>query len=956
MLNRNRVIGVVLIAAIFVLTVLVAAPAVFAAFAPDVFTVDQPTIDGRINITRATLNEPGWVVIHADVDGAPGPVVGYAPLPAGISANIPVAIDAAAATTTLHAMLHTDAGAAGVFEYPDGADTPVQRGDTVVMRPFQVTGAELTVAGVIAADPNLSTLHQALTDADLVDALRKQRAATVFAPSDDAFAALPAGALDALAADPQQLTQVLLHHVVGSALLAADVAPGAVETLAGDALTLDAADGAVTVDGARVTTADLTARNGVVHVVDQVLLPAAPAADESAAPAEATTAPAAEVADIIDSAAAAGRFETLLAALETAGLTDALRAAGPFTVFAPSDAAFEALPPGALDELLADPDRLAAVLQYHVLQGALPAADIASGMQAATLEGKPLTFTRNGDILVNDAAVIVPDIVTSNGIIHVIDRVLLPPVADEQAEGAAVAAAAVTEEANGPTIADVLNENGNYSVVLKAVEIAGLTDELAGPGAYTIFAPTDAAFDAVDEDARNALLDDPDALAAVLLSHVLLEAYSADQLPALGVATTAQGRLIVFKSRGDAVVVNNATVVEPDLVASNGIVHGIDKVLLLPQAPPAAATPAPTATNTPEPTPTHTPTPAPTATPVPTPTNTPAPTATPTPLPTPTNTPEPTATPTQTPVPTSTPTPAPIVPDAASILALARGGIASLGGAAQPGATVQVLVDDVVAASAPVSPDGRWALELDMRDLSGQHSILIQAVDASGVRLNTLGPVQIAFPTLAPTATPVPTNTPLPTATNTPEPTATNTLLPTATNTPEPTPTNTPEPTATNTPEPTATNTPEPTPTNTPEPTATNTPEPTPTNTPEPTATNTPEPTPTNTPEPTATSTPEPTATNTPEPTPTNTPEPTATNTPEPTATNTPEPTPTNTPEPTATNTPEPTATPTAEESPAVMPESGGDFTSGGLTLPVLAIVLALLAAGGFVTRRRDTA
>jgi hypothetical protein len=96
MLNRNRVIGVVLIAAIFVLTVLVAAPAVFAAFAPDVFTVDQPTIDGRINITRATLNEPGWVVIHADVDGAPGPVVGYAPLPAGISANIPVAIDAAA--------------------------------------------------------------------------------------------------------------------------------------------------------------------------------------------------------------------------------------------------------------------------------------------------------------------------------------------------------------------------------------------------------------------------------------------------------------------------------------------------------------------------------------------------------------------------------------------------------------------------------------------------------------------------------------------------------------------------------------------------------------------------------------------------------------------------------------------------------------------------------------------
>ncbi len=585
MLNRNRLIGVTLIAAILVVTVLVAAPAVFAAFAPEVFAVDQPVVDDRVTVTRATINEPGWLVIHADEDGAPGPVIGYAPLPVGISANVDVEVDAAAATTTLYAMLHTDAGTAGAFEFPDGPDAPIMRNDVIVMHPFTVTGNELSVAGVIAGEPTLSTLNQALVETGLAEQLRKQTAATVFAPSDEAFAAVPAEELAALTADPEQLTQVLLRHVAPDTVMAADVAPGEVETMAGDTLMLDAADGVVTVDGATVTTADLAARNGVVHIVDQVLLPApqeaadAAAAGDTAAATEAATTAAAtdttetatttgEVQDIVDSAAAAGRFGTLLAALEAAGLTEALRDAGPFTLFAPSDAAFEALPPGVLDELLADPAKLAEVLTYHVLQGAIPAVDFETGMQAGTLEGKPLTFTRNGEILVNDAAIVVPDIVTRNGIIHVIDQVLMPPAADEQADGAAVAAAAVTSEApEGPTIADVLDAAGNYSIVLKAVEIAGLTEEVVGAGNYTVFAPTDDAFDGVDEDTLNALLDDPEALTSVLLGHILLEEYSADQLPALGIATTAAGRLVVFKTRGDNVIVNTATIVEPDLVS-----------------------------------------------------------------------------------------------------------------------------------------------------------------------------------------------------------------------------------------------------------------------------------------------------------------------------------------------------------------------------------------------------
>ena len=145
----------------------------------------------------------------------------------------------------------------------------------------------------------------------------------------------------------------------------------------------------------------------------------------------------------MDTATAAGSYTQLLAALEAAGLTETLTAPGPFTVFAPSDDAFAALPAGALDALMADPAQLAAVLKYHVVAGGILAANIADGMNAASLEGKPLTFTlKDGAIYVNDAQIVAPDLVTNNGVIHGIDQVLLPPVADEQADGGAQAAAA----------------------------------------------------------------------------------------------------------------------------------------------------------------------------------------------------------------------------------------------------------------------------------------------------------------------------------------------------------------------------------------------------------------------------------------------------------------------------------------------------------------------------------
>jgi uncharacterized surface protein with fasciclin (FAS1) repeats len=135
---------------------------------------------------------------------------------------------------------------------------------------------------------------------------------------------------------------------------------------------------------------------------------------------------AALTADLVETAAAADQFKTLVAALEKADLVDTLKGAGPYTVFAPTDAAFAKLPKGALEDLLKDQEKLAAVLTYHVVPGKVMSADVKPG-KVETLQGQPLTLaTTNGSVTVNDARVIKTDVTASNGVIHVIDSVVLP--------------------------------------------------------------------------------------------------------------------------------------------------------------------------------------------------------------------------------------------------------------------------------------------------------------------------------------------------------------------------------------------------------------------------------------------------------------------------------------------------------------------------------------------------
>ncbi|WP_375280634.1 fasciclin domain-containing protein [Pseudooctadecabacter sp.] len=132
--------------------------------------------------------------------------------------------------------------------------------------------------------------------------------------------------------------------------------------------------------------------------------------------------------DIVDTAADAGAFTTLLAAAEAAGLVETLKGDGPFTVFAPTDDAFAALPEGTVEGLLEDTDALTAILTYHVVPGAVMSGDLSDGMTAATVNGAEVTISVGDMVMVNDATVTTADIEATNGVIHVIDSVLMPPM------------------------------------------------------------------------------------------------------------------------------------------------------------------------------------------------------------------------------------------------------------------------------------------------------------------------------------------------------------------------------------------------------------------------------------------------------------------------------------------------------------------------------------------------
>ncbi len=288
-----------------------------------------------------------------------------------------------------------------------------------------VCGAALSLAGATASAfeknivdtavgaGNFKTLAAALTAADLVDAVKGPGPFTVFAPTDEAFAKLPKGTVETLLKpeNKAKLAAILKYHVVPGKVMAKDVVTvkGA-KSLNGQRIDVKVDGSKVMVDGANVTNTDIACSNGVIHVIDSVILPS-----DANIPA---------VAD------KAGAFKTLLAAAKAAGLVDALSGNKDLTVFAPTDEAFAKLPKGTVEGLLKpeNKDKLAGILKYHVVEGRVYSEDALAAKAAKTLQGASVKISvKDGAAFVDGAKIVTTDIDASNGVIHVIDSVILPP-------------------------------------------------------------------------------------------------------------------------------------------------------------------------------------------------------------------------------------------------------------------------------------------------------------------------------------------------------------------------------------------------------------------------------------------------------------------------------------------------------------------------------------------------
>jgi uncharacterized surface protein with fasciclin (FAS1) repeats len=273
--------------------------------------------------------------------------------------------------------------------------------------------ADGTIVETAVAAGNFKTLVAAVQAAELVDTLNGKGPFTVFAPTDEAFAKLPKGTLEMLLKpeNKAKLAAILTYHVVPGSVKAADVVKlKNAATVQGQRVDIKVDAGKVMVDGANVVATDVACSNGVIHVIDTVILPI-----------DGT---------IVDVAAKNGSFNTLVAAVKAAGLVETLSGKGPFTVLAPTDAAFAKLPAGTLEMLLKPENKkqLVDILTYHVVPGVAAYSDqVVKMSQVPTVLGTPITVTvTDGKVRLNDSNVVATDVEASNGVIHVVDTVILP--------------------------------------------------------------------------------------------------------------------------------------------------------------------------------------------------------------------------------------------------------------------------------------------------------------------------------------------------------------------------------------------------------------------------------------------------------------------------------------------------------------------------------------------------
>jgi transforming growth factor-beta-induced protein len=379
--------------------------------------------------------------------------------------------------------------------------------DAVLTPPADKGSPTMNIVDTAVAAGDFGTLVTALQAAGLDATLADEtQSFTVFAPTDAAFAMIDPATLNLLLADTDALSSVLLQHVIISEVtsVTAYTLNGSSATTASGAaipVVINTELDTLTFGGATVQTTDIYTTNGIIHVIDTVVV----------ADVELPTPPA----SIVDVAVSNGSFTTLVAALQATGLDTVLDdPESTFTVFAPTDAAFALLGQDTINALLADTDTLKDILLYHVISGAEILQDAAitvaqSGSNKVDManERQSALTLADSTLYINKSAVSLADVMADNGVIHVVDQVILPPPA-------------VTDSTQ--TIVDIALADENFSTLVAALTAADLVTTLSDETAtFTVFAPTNAAFDKIADTALADLLADTDALTDVLLKHVI---------------------------------------------------------------------------------------------------------------------------------------------------------------------------------------------------------------------------------------------------------------------------------------------------------------------------------------------------------------------------------------------------------------------------------------------------
>ena len=296
-----------------------------------------------------------------------------------------------------------------------------QSGSAAKKAPAQKTMAEKDIVDTAVSAGSFQTLVAAAKAAGLVETLKSEGPFTVLAPTDDAFKKLPEGTVESLLKKENQakLKEILTYHVIPGKVMAADVTKlKEAKTAEGSEVKVTVKDGSVYFNKSKVVKADVACSNGVIHVIDSVLIPGQGEGPQTSMKK-----------DIVDTAVAAGSFTTLVAAVKAAGLVETLKGDGPFTVFAPTDEAFKKIPAETLQELLKpeNKEKLVEILTYHVVPGEVKAADVVKLKSAKTVNGAEVTIVTNDDgVMIDGANVVKTDIECGNGVIHVIDAVIMP--------------------------------------------------------------------------------------------------------------------------------------------------------------------------------------------------------------------------------------------------------------------------------------------------------------------------------------------------------------------------------------------------------------------------------------------------------------------------------------------------------------------------------------------------